>query len=155
MWRIFPQLSYMESWNFSTWQFFLHEYNSWYSWQILGLIEPWPVDNLLIDCEYALHLNEYLHIRSNGGRNQTVQTLPHSLHQLFHSPNDASGRCNPLFIPFNREWVYTGSTFGSTESINYADSGECPRPPIPLSWKSCDAVSHTFFGVSITPILGD
>ena len=25
---ISPQLSYMESWNFSTWQFFLYEYNS-------------------------------------------------------------------------------------------------------------------------------
>ena len=32
-----PQLSYMVSWNFSTWQFFVHEYNSWYSWQISGL----------------------------------------------------------------------------------------------------------------------
>ena len=31
---IFPQLSYMENWNFSKWQYFLHEYNSWYSWQI-------------------------------------------------------------------------------------------------------------------------
>ena len=35
---ISPQLSYMESWNFSTWQFFLHEYNSWYSWKIRALI---------------------------------------------------------------------------------------------------------------------
>ena len=34
---ISPQLSYMESWNFSTWQFFLHEYNSWYLWQIWAL----------------------------------------------------------------------------------------------------------------------
>ena len=32
-----PQLSYMESWKFSTWQFFLHEFYSWYSWQISGL----------------------------------------------------------------------------------------------------------------------
>ena len=36
---ISPQLSYMESWNFSTWQFFLHEYNSWYSWQISDLCQ--------------------------------------------------------------------------------------------------------------------
>ena len=27
----------MESWKFSTWQFFLHIYNMWYMWQIWGL----------------------------------------------------------------------------------------------------------------------
>ena len=32
-------LSYMESWNFSTWQLLFHDYNSWYSWQISGLIK--------------------------------------------------------------------------------------------------------------------
>ena len=29
---------YMESWNFSTWQLFLHRYNLWYLWQIWALI---------------------------------------------------------------------------------------------------------------------
>ena len=31
------QSSYMESWKFSTWKFFLHIYNRWYRWQIWGL----------------------------------------------------------------------------------------------------------------------
>ena len=43
---ISPQFSYMESWNFFTWQFFLHEYNSWYSWQISGL-SVWFVNIML------------------------------------------------------------------------------------------------------------
>ena len=34
---IAPLLSIMESWNISSWQIFLHEYNPWYSWQIWAL----------------------------------------------------------------------------------------------------------------------
>ena len=60
---ISSQLSYMESWNVSTWQFFLHEYNSWYPWQISGLSssssrwspkkEKWP--NLMAALRHAVH----------------------------------------------------------------------------------------------------
>ena len=35
------QSSYMESWKFSTWKFFLHRYNLWYLWQISGLDLNW------------------------------------------------------------------------------------------------------------------
>ena len=43
---ISPQLSYMESWNFSTWQFFPHKYNSWFSGQISGLYERYHLNSI-------------------------------------------------------------------------------------------------------------
>ena len=74
---ISPQLSYKESWNFSTWQFFLHGYKPWCPWQIWALTKTTSIRRQTSSC---------VETKLWGGGDQSVfETITTPLLVTWHS----------------------------------------------------------------------